>query len=148
MNGVIFIGMQASGKTSFYKARFFASHIRINLDMLKTRHREAAIFKACIAARQSLVIDNTNPRREDRRRYIASMKQNGFSIDGYYFQSVLNACMTRNSLRAGKERIPEKGLLATHAALQLPRYDEGFDRLFYVSMSQGEFVSKEWCDEV
>ena len=71
---VILMGAQASGKSSFYLHQFFATHIRINLDMLKTRHREKLIFEACLAAKQSVVIDNTNPTRQDRARYIGPAK--------------------------------------------------------------------------
>ena len=40
MEAVILIGIQGAGKSTFYKDRFFNTHVRINLDMLKTRHRE------------------------------------------------------------------------------------------------------------
>ena len=70
MKGVIFMGLQASGKSSFYLQQFYDTHIRLNLDMLKTRHREQLLFRACLTAKQPLVIDNTNPTLEDRRRYI------------------------------------------------------------------------------
>ena len=46
MELVIFTGLQASGKTTFYGTRFRDSHVRINLDMLKTRHREELLVKA------------------------------------------------------------------------------------------------------
>jgi predicted kinase len=39
MQLVILIGIQGSGKSSFFKERFVDTHIRINLDMLKTRRR-------------------------------------------------------------------------------------------------------------
>ncbi|MCB9352743.1 MAG: ATP-binding protein, partial [Lewinellaceae bacterium] len=32
MEGILFIGIQASGKSTFYKERFFNSHLRISLD--------------------------------------------------------------------------------------------------------------------
>jgi predicted kinase len=32
---ILFIGLQTSGKSSFYKERFFQSHVRIDLNMLK-----------------------------------------------------------------------------------------------------------------
>ncbi len=63
MEAIIFIGLQASGKSSFYKEKFIDTHIRINLDMLKTRYREKVLFDACLKAKQPLVIDNTNPTR-------------------------------------------------------------------------------------
>ena len=40
MELIIFIGLQAAGKSTFYKKNFSDIHIRINLDMLRTRHRE------------------------------------------------------------------------------------------------------------
>ncbi len=33
---VIFTGIQASGKSTFYQEQFSRMHIRINLDMLRT----------------------------------------------------------------------------------------------------------------
>jgi transcriptional regulator with XRE-family HTH domain len=37
VEAIIFVGIQASGKSTFYRERFFDTHLRINLDMLKTR---------------------------------------------------------------------------------------------------------------
>jgi len=37
MEAVIFVGLQAAGKSTFYRERFFDTHVRINLDMLRTR---------------------------------------------------------------------------------------------------------------
>ena len=50
MEAILFIGIQAVGKSTFYKERFFATHVRIRLDMFKTRQREQLILQACIAA--------------------------------------------------------------------------------------------------
>ena len=126
MEAVIFVGIQASGESSFYRERFFDTHLRINLDMLKTRHRERLLLQACIDAKQPFVVDNTNPTVEERARYIA---------------------LTRNSCREGKERIPKKGILGTHKRLQVPGLEEGFDLLYHVCIDDtGHFVVKEWSD--
>ena len=61
MEAVIFMGVQGSGKSSFYKERFFRTHVRINLDMLKTRHREGRFLRMCVETRQPFVVDNTPP---------------------------------------------------------------------------------------
>ena len=43
----------------------------------------------------------------------------------------------------------KKGILGAHRKLELPRLDEGFDRLFYVEIGDdGQFLVKEWSDEV
>ncbi len=70
MEGIIFIGIQGSGKSTFFQQYFTKTHIRLNMDMLKTRHRESILMKACIEAKQPFVIDNTNPSRSDRKKYI------------------------------------------------------------------------------
>ena len=56
MNMILFIGIQATGKSEFYKRNFYKTHIRINLDMLKTRHRERILIGACLTAKQPFVI--------------------------------------------------------------------------------------------
>ena len=34
MEAIIFTGIQATGKSTFYKQNFFNSHVRISLDLL------------------------------------------------------------------------------------------------------------------
>src|SRR6266542_4765081 len=145
MEAVLFIGIQAVGKSTFYRQRFGDTHVRINLDMLKTRHREDILLNACIAAKQSFVVDNTNVTIAERARYIALAKPAGFAIHGYYFQSKLADAMQRNRQRMSAKPIPEKALVGTHKSLQLPSYAEGFDALYYVTpKTAGEFIVQEW----
>lgn len=151
MQAVIFIGIQASGKSTFCRDRFFNTHIRINLDMLKTRHREKIILQACLQAKQPFVVDNTNPTREDRARYISPAKDANFRLVGYYFESVLEDCKRRNAQRTGKARIPIPGIAATYKKLILPSYAEGFDELYSVKISEkydSAFIVEEWPDEI
>ncbi len=70
MEMILFIGGQAAGKSTFYQQCFRETHLRINLDMLRTRQREAILLEACLRMKQAFVVDNTNPTPEDRQRYI------------------------------------------------------------------------------
>ena len=149
MEAVIFIGIQGSGKSTFFKQRFFDTHIRINLDMLRTKHREKLLFEACLEAKQNLVIDKTNLTREEREKYIIAAKSFKFKVVGYYFQTNLEKAIERNNQRTGKAKVPEKGLLGSFKRLQIPTFDEGFDELFYVSINdENKFVVEDWKDEV
>lgn len=149
MEAVVFIGIQGSGKSSFYKERFFNSHVRINLDMLKTKHRQQLLLNACIEGKQPFVVDNTNVTAQGRAKFIAPAKAAGLRVVGYYFRSDVKAALVRNSLRDGIARVPVKAILGTYKRLQLPRREEGFDNLFYVRIGEtGEFVLEEWKDEV
>ena len=148
MEAIIFCGIQASGKTTFFKEKFFKTHIRISLDQLKTRNREQKFIETCLATQQSFVVDNTNPTKEDRIKYISAAKVNKFKVIGYYFQSKLNESIERNSLRYGKECIPEVGIRGTFNKLELPDLEEGFDELYYVEIADGKFKIKEWANEI
>ncbi|MBD2491340.1 ATP-binding protein [Aulosira sp. FACHB-615] len=149
MQLIIFIGIQASGKSTFYSQRFSDTHIRINLDMLKTRHREKRLIETCLEIGQSFVIDNINPTPEERERYILLAKNQGFRITGYYFESKIADSIQRNQNRKPEQQVPDKGIRGTHSRLILPRYKEGFDELYYVRLiPKGEFAVQEWLDEV
>jgi predicted kinase len=145
MEAIIFIGTQGAGKSTFYKKNFINTHIRINLDMLKTRHREQIILKACLEAKQPFVIDNTNPTSTDRNRYIIPAKANNFQIIAYYFDTKLEKCQQRNSQRSEKEIVPLIGLLGTYKKLTLPSWEEGFDKIY--SVINNNFI-KEWNREI
>ena len=103
---VIFIGLQASGKSTFYN-EYFKNYIHINLDTLHTRNKEKILLDDCIKKELSFVIDNTNPTAEDRERYIEFAKDNGYKLIGYYFQSSVSECLERNNLREGKAKVPD-----------------------------------------
>ncbi len=135
MEAVIFIGIPASGKSTFYQERFSSTHLRINLDMLKTRRREEILLEACLRARQPFVIDNTNVLARERARYITLAKPAGFRVVGYYFQTSLEDAQRRNQQRPGKLAIPAVAVQAKYYQLQSPRFEEGFDQLFTVQIT-------------
>ena len=62
---VIFIGIPASGKTSFYKERFFPSHVYVSLDQVRTRSAEGELLKFCLG----------------RNRSCVRLTDNGFSVE-------------------------------------------------------------------
>ncbi len=107
------------------------------------------LLEACIKAKQSFVVDNTNITLAERVRYIPLARQAGFRVVGYYFQADLRAALQRNQLRNGKAAIPSTGVLARYHRLELPGYREGFDELFYVRIDllTNKFVVEEWKDE-
>jgi len=141
MEATIFVGVQGSGKTSFYLEKFFDTHVRISLDMLRTRQREQLLFAACLDAKQPLVIDNTNPLPSDRQRYIGAARAAGFRVVAYFFDTPLKDALRRNNQRVGKQKIPVPAVASTFRKLQPPSLEEGFDAVFRVAISpDGGFV--------
>jgi predicted kinase len=149
MEAVIFVGVQGSGKSTFYRERFFDTHVRINLDMLRTRHREQLLLAACLAARQPFVIDNTNPTPGDRARYIGVARDAGFRVVAYSFETSLKEAIQRNNQRAGKQKVPVPAVAGTYRKLRRPAMEEGYDAIYLVTIpSEGGFVISEAQDRI
>lgn len=148
MEAIIFIGIQATGKSSFYKTHFFNSHVRISLDLLNTRNKQNRFLQTCFLTQSRFVLDNTNPQITDREPFITLARQYKYQVVGYYFQSSIEDAIARNNLRKGKEKIPEVGIKGCYRKLQLPSYGEGFDKLYFVGIDKGKFIISDWKDEV
>ena len=145
MELVLLIGIQGAGKTTFFHQRFAATHLRLSLDLLRTRHRERVFFETCLALRQPCVIDNTNVRRRERARYIEPARAAGFRVLGYFFEPEVRASLARNLRRTGREQIPAKGVVGTYKRLERPIPAEGFHALYCVRVTPAhEFVISEW----
>lgn len=141
---VIMIGIQGSGKSEFYRRNLSDRYVRVNLDTLKTRNNENRLIRKCLEEGRDFAIDNTNPTRLERARYIETAKANGYRVIGYFMQSRLQECIARNNLREGKERIPPKAIAATSNKLELPNRDEGFDELYFVANDGKTMTVSEW----
>ena len=74
---VIMMGIQGSGKSTFYHRFLESEYVHINLDTLKTRYRESTAFSEAIANGENIAVDNTNPTKADRARYISVAKAAG-----------------------------------------------------------------------
>jgi predicted kinase len=150
VEAVLLIGVQGSGKSTFYKERFFETHVRVSRDMLKTHPRERLLIGACLAAKQSFVLDNTNAVASQRGEVIEPARAAGFRVVAYYFRCGLREALWRNKRRASA--VPVPGVIATFKKLQPPSWAEGFDAIRIVSTvpsSEGasEFVVEEWPRE-
>ncbi len=142
---LLFCGIPASGKTSFYHAILECLGMEyISLDVLRTRAREWSAFDKALTARRSIVVDNTNVTRVFRARYLGPARASGYRTIGLFFQSVLSDCLSRNELREGKARLPRKALFGMSSQLELPSPDEGFDCLFFVRLTNGDFQIEPW----
>src|SRR5579863_860081 len=138
MELVIFIGLQASGKSTFYRTLFADTHEYVSKDRLSTNKKNeqqiARIIEA-LQAQRSIVVDNTNPTLEDRKALIALGRTYGDEIIGYYFDAPAKQCVERNRQREGKARVPDKAIYITASRLTRPTYAEGFDRLYTVAIA-------------
>lgn len=140
MEMLLFVGLQATGKSTFFKEKWYETHMRLNMDMLRTRHREAILLDALLQAKQPFVVDNTNPTAEARQVYIDKARAHQFRIVCYYFVPDYLESLKRNEGRVGKARIPEIGIKSVMRKLEQPTWDEGFDDIYDVTSNNGLFT--------
>ena len=139
MELIIFVGLQASGKSAFFHARFAATHAHVSKDLFRNNknrnRRQAQLIQEALQEGKSVVVDNTNPTAEEWRPLIELGRRYGAKIVGYYFESEVRRCLERNRQRTGKARVPDVAIYATAKKLVRPSYSEGFDELFYVRIT-------------
>jgi predicted kinase len=152
MELVLFIGLQGSGKSSFYRERFAATHVLVSKDLWpnakKREARQRRLIAQALAEGRSVVVDNTNPRVEDREPLIALGREHGARVVGYAFESDLEACLARNAGRVGRARVEDKAIHITSRKLRWPSLAEGFETLFHVRLEpEGGFRVREWRED-
>jgi predicted kinase len=143
MELIIFVGLQAAGKSTFYRMYFAETHEYVSKDLLRNNRqperRQRQLIEEALQAGRSVVVDNTNPTRAVRESLIALGRQNGARIVGYYFEIEVQQSLERNRRRSGKARVPPVAIYTTRKKLEPPQHDEGFDELYYVH-SGGEMM--------
>jgi predicted kinase len=133
MEAIVLCGVQGSGKTTLFRDRWLETHVRVSLDLLRTRARETALLELCLRTRQPFVVDATNPTPADRRRYVAPARAAGFRVVGVLVEAALDEALGRNERRAGRARVPDAGLAGTARRLLRPTPEEGFDELWHAT---------------
>jgi predicted kinase len=133
---VVLSGLQGAGKSTFFAARFAATHDHVSRDRFPSARdrdrRQRELVTAAARAGRSVVVDNTNARREDRTALVALARALGLRPVLYWFPPDVKASLARNARREGRARVPVAGLLATAKRLSAPDVSEGFAVVYEV----------------
>lgn len=137
---VILIGLPASGKTTFYRERFAATHTHVSKDLLRNNRRadrrQEQLISESLGQGRSVVVDNTNASIDARASLIALAKAHGATVTGYYFPTEPADALRRNRARQGRDRVPDVAIFAIRKRLEPPTKAEGFDQLFTVALDE------------
>ena len=100
------------------------------------QQRQGQLLAQSLAAGRSVVVDNTNPAVAVRAAVIAEARRHGADVVGYFFPTDARDALRRNRARAGRDRVPDVAVFTTRKRLEAPSYDEGFDRLYVVTLDE------------
>ena len=147
MELVLFVGVQASGKSTLYQMYFAPAgdYVYVSKDRLRNNRqperRQRQLVEEALAAGRSVVVDNTNALAEARAPLIQLGREYGAVVVGYAFETSVGASLKRNRAREGRARVPDVAIFATAKRLTPPAYAEGFDRLYTVRITEdGTFL--------
>jgi len=144
---VVFSGLQASGKTTFYRERFADSHLHISKDAWpNARNKEARqrrLVDEHVRAGRSVVVDNTNPTPHEREPLIAIARAAGARAVSYVFLATVEDSIRRNASRVGCARVPDVAIYSVAKRLCSVQPTEGFDQRFTVRLTDRGFVVTE-----
>ncbi len=157
---VILVGIQASGKTTYYRRHLAGDYLHVSLDnwrgssSVRSREREAILAGLKSAADsggkiRGVVVDNTNTTAGTRHRYFVLAEefsaQTGcqVALSAYFFDADLESCLARNAARPADTPVgtgyfvPPAAIRSFHARLEPPELGEGFTQLLRVRIADG-----------
>lgn len=144
MELIIFVGLQASGKTTAYHNLFEKTHALVSKDKMSRRAgkegRQAKALDELLSKGHNVVVDNCSVQPSERASIVSIGRKLDAAIACYYFESTLEACLERNAKREGKAKIDPFAIIKKSKLLVPPSLDEGFDLLFKVVLLDGRFV--------
>lgn len=131
---VIMVGSPASGKSSFCRNFLVPKgYVTVSRDKLGSWQKCAKILENCIQKKQSVVIDNTNPDKESRQRFIEVAKRNGIDCRCFVMATSHKHAKHNNRFRemTDKNHVPvgDMVLNSYKKNFQEPEMAEGFEEI-------------------
>ncbi|XP_070685137.1 bifunctional polynucleotide phosphatase/kinase [Pempheris klunzingeri] len=97
---IVAVGFPASGKSTFFQTHIIPKgYVYVNRDTLGSWQKCVSTCENSLKGGHSVVIDNTNPDPESRKRYVDVAKATGVSCRCFYFSASLEQAKHNNRFR-------------------------------------------------
>lgn len=135
---IINVGYPGSGKTSFTK-KHLSGLVHINQDTLKTPAKCLKECESALKLKKSVVIDNTNPTKAGREKWIQLAEKYKVNVICYNFTTDLNTAKHNNhyrhySTKAGVKIIPDIAYFTYRKKFEEPDKSQ-FEKIFNIDFS-------------
>ena len=126
---VIMVGAPASGKSYYSLGLESKGFVRINKDTMKTDKVAEKAFNAAFKEGRNIVIDNTNPTKETRAKWIAAAKKASYSVTIVWMNFPMAIVEFLDNYRIYKNKnqdthVPAVAMRVYYKKLEAPTQDE------------------------
>lgn len=132
MDVAVLVGLQASGKSTFYRECLSGRYGLVSKDLFPRsardrQGRQMRLVEEHLAAGRPVAVDNTNPSPREWAPLVELAHAHGATATAYWFPPDVAGSLWRNAAREGRARVPDVGVLATLKRLREPSPADGFD---------------------
>ncbi|XP_003388985.1 PREDICTED: bifunctional polynucleotide phosphatase/kinase-like [Amphimedon queenslandica] len=155
---VLLVGRPASGKTTVAK-RYFTprGYTQVNRDTLGTKEKCLKVAAEGLKNKKSIVVDNTNPKREDRKAYIDLAKKSSVPVRCIRLKVSPELSYHLNMYRQNKSkgverRVPMVAYRTFDKYFEEPKVSEGFSEVIELDFvpsfesEEDEGMFKQWTN--
>jgi DNA 3'-phosphatase len=126
---VIMVGSPASGKSYYSLELEKKGFVRINKDTMKTDKVAEKAFNAAFKDGRNIVVDNTNPTKEARAKWIAAAKKASYSVTIVWMNFPMPVVEFLDNYRIYKNKnqdthVPAVAMRVYYKKLEAPTQDE------------------------
>jgi len=130
---IILVGMPGSGKSTLAKKYVLLGYQVINQDTLKTEKKCLCETTKLLENNEYVVIDNTNPSKKSRQKYIEIAKKYNYHIKCIFIDTEKSICkhnnIYRNIVDPSRVQVPEIAYRMFTKYFELPTSDENINEM-------------------
>ncbi|XP_013389083.1 bifunctional polynucleotide phosphatase/kinase [Lingula anatina] len=135
---ILMVGVPACGKSTFVKQYLVPEdYIHVNRDTLGTWQKCVQVCEKSLKEGKSVAVDNTNPDKETRKRYVDCAKKAGVPCRCFVFTASFNHCRHNERFReltdSKHQHINDMVFNSFKSKFQEPIKEEGFSEIVKVN---------------
>ena len=138
---MVFVGFPASGKTTFYeKIMKPKGYLHVNRDTLGSWQKCVNICSQELKRKTKIVIDNTNPDIESRKRYICCAQDHKVPVRCFHFLTTMDEAKHNNRFReltskSHYTRVTDIAYNTFKSRFVQPQLTEGFKEVLKITLN-------------
>ncbi|ESO89756.1 hypothetical protein LOTGIDRAFT_192663 [Lottia gigantea] len=135
---IVLTGFPASGKTFFAKKYLVPKgYVHVNRDTLGTWQKCVSLCKKSLQGGKSVVVDNTNPNKESRERYVSCARDADVPVRCFVLSTTIDQAKHNERFREATDKshkaINDLIMNSFKSKLVFPDKDEGFSEILKVN---------------